>query len=58
MDNKLEQNNETIFDSSRVYTALNADESLIGSAGYFCDNIVGLKGYVRLGNHAYLEKLD
>ena len=36
-----------LFDKSKVYTALNADEVKVGSKGYFADNIKALKEAVK-----------
>lgn len=44
-----------VFDKSKVYTALNADDIKVGSKGYFANNIANLKDKVELSNLTLCE---
>lgn len=46
-----------MFDKTRVYTALNADELPIGSRCYFADNLSHLKDRVLENNHSFTDIL-
>jgi len=47
-----------LFDKSKVFTALNADELKVGSKGYFTDNIESLESVVQSEDYLAFGELE